>query len=702
MRSDIAAAIHRWRVLGWAALALWASVVMAVGRSLGATSLGQAFVTSALSATGLAVAFLAGLAATVAEPAQRQGWILTAAAGLVLALSAVLWFAAGDRLAHSPAWLAVSLDAAASILLGYSLMRVAPPHVIGREAAWHWVFDLLIGAAALYTLAWGLGAILFPIPAADLVVRSVAAMYAASGVALAVTGCALAVVMRRSSPSRRWLVLGVALYGAGLLLWAWWYRLAPGEPLAAHTIQTIWVLAWGALGAAAIYRLGEPPTVVDVSDASPPGRWRFIGVMAMPVEVAAVVTAVSWLALTEPWPTDQRRIVMAIALALTGAVVARGALSVVDGEDLLARMHVDPLTGLFNRRYFHERLAAEVAGADEGGKALSVALLDLDDFASVNATCGRGASDAVLERIGRLLLANAGRGGVPCRVGGDEFGLIMTDTSAQAAIDRVRDILDVVGTASPASCPVTASAGVATLIAGEGGAGLVERADRAQYWVKYRGKDSVAAWDRRLMGAVLDGERAGLAGSRTLLSLVRSLAAVNDAREPSRTDHSRHVASLAIRLGRELGMAEEDVRLLEATAVLHDIGMVCAPDRILDKTGTLTAEERCVLENHPTVGAQIVAGTALSGLAAAIEAHHERWDGTGYPRGLEGEQIPLAARILAVCDAFDGVTGARPYHAARDRRAGIAAISEGIATRFDPRIGEAAVTLLVAEEFDSW
>ena len=149
-------------------------------------------------------------------------------------------------------------------------------------------------------------------------------------------------------------------------------------------------------------------------------------------------------------------------------------------------------------------------------------------------------------------------------------------------------------------------------------------------------------------------------------------------------------------------MAEEDVRLLEATAVLHDIGMVCAPDRILDKTGTLTAEERCVLENHPTVGAQIVAGTALSGLAAAIEAHHERWDGTGYPRGLEGEQIPLAARILAVCDAFDGVTGARPYHAARDRRAGIAAISEGIATRFDPRIGEAAVTLLVAEEFDSW
>jgi HD-GYP domain-containing protein (c-di-GMP phosphodiesterase class II) len=145
-------------------------------------------------------------------------------------------------------------------------------------------------------------------------------------------------------------------------------------------------------------------------------------------------------------------------------------------------------------------------------------------------------------------------------------------------------------------------------------------------------------------------------------------------------------------------MDEERLTTLENAALLHDIGLVCVPDAMLDRPRELDPQERDLLEEHPEVGARILAGTEMGYLAPLVAAHHERWDGTGYPSGLAGEAIPLESRIIAACDTYDGATSARPHHGARDRRAGIAALTEGMAGALDPTVTERLIMQLVTDK----
>ncbi len=153
--------------------------------------------------------------------------------------------------------------------------------------------------------------------------------------------------------------------------------------------------------------------------------------------------------------------------------------------------------------------------------------------------------------------------------------------------------------------------------------------------------------------------------------------------------HVNRMASIAGFLGRQLGLDSEQVLLLRAAAPMHDVGKIATPDEILHKEGPLTPDEREVMEHHTNIGHQILADSesALLQMAARVAlTHHERWDGSGYPRGLRGKEIPLEGRIVAVADVFDALLSDRPYRPAMSIGDAIEIIERGRGTHFDPDI----------------
>jgi len=163
-----------------------------------------------------------------------------------------------------------------------------------------------------------------------------------------------------------------------------------------------------------------------------------------------------------------------------------------------------------------------------------------------------------------------------------------------------------------------------------------------------------------------------------------------DLRDRETQDHTWRVTEMTLRLARALGVAEDQLAHLRRGALLHDIGKMGVPDAILLKPGPLTEEEWAVMKQHPRLAHEMLSPIAFLRPALDIPyAHHERWDGTGYPRGLRGEEIPLAARIFAVVDVFDALTSDRPYRKAWSREEALAYIRQQAGTHFDPRVVEA-------------
>jgi putative nucleotidyltransferase with HDIG domain len=176
------------------------------------------------------------------------------------------------------------------------------------------------------------------------------------------------------------------------------------------------------------------------------------------------------------------------------------------------------------------------------------------------------------------------------------------------------------------------------------------------------------------------------------LEMLERLAMAAEFRDDNTGRHTKRVAHMAALLARNLGLPNEQVELLRQAAPLHDVGKISVPDRILLKPGPLTPEESEVMKTHPTIGAQILSGGRFPLLRLAEEialTHHERWDGTGYPRGLRGEAIPLSGRIVALADAFDALTSPRSYKKAGSLEAAAVAIKRAAGSQFDPRVVDA-------------
>ncbi len=168
---------------------------------------------------------------------------------------------------------------------------------------------------------------------------------------------------------------------------------------------------------------------------------------------------------------------------------------------------------------------------------------------------------------------------------------------------------------------------------------------------------------------------------------VRALTNAIEARDFYTARHAERVAAYGVLIARALGLPRPDAPEIEFGFLLHDIGKVAIPDAILYKPGALTAQERTLMARHAAIGAEILDGIDfLAGAAAVVRCHHERWDGTGYPAGLAGEQIPLAARVFAIADVLDALTTDRPYRPASPLHEAREMINRDAGTHFDPRV----------------
>jgi len=344
----------------------------------------------------------------------------------------------------------------------------------------------------------------------------------------------------------------------------------------------------------------------------------------------------------------------------------------------------DPLTGLGNSRQFHERLRLELLAAEEHGTPLSLVLVDLDDFKELNEALGHHGGDRALTDVGTLLRGS----GEGFRLGGDEFALLLPGDDAHAAQTATQSLLERVGALDVDGHAVSASAGLATYPSpGVTRDSLLRLADGALHWAKEQGKGQARDWrleapERR--GVKPTAPRAD--GDPARYRAAAGLAKAVDARDAQRGGHSDRVAELSARLAARLGGDEEIVELTRLAGTLHDLGELGVPEEILRKPGPLTDSEREALERHSGIGSRMLESLGVESVAAWVRHHHERWDGTGYPDGLAGEEIPLGARIVLVADAFDAMTSDSAHRSARSAEEALAELQRGAGTQFDPAV----------------
>jgi putative nucleotidyltransferase with HDIG domain len=197
------------------------------------------------------------------------------------------------------------------------------------------------------------------------------------------------------------------------------------------------------------------------------------------------------------------------------------------------------------------------------------------------------------------------------------------------------------------------------------------------------------------LGRVEDEFRHLLEMKRMYHATVEAFATAVDAKDHVTAGHTRRVQTYCAAVAREFGITDEaTLRALEAAALLHDVGKIGIPEHILNKPGKLTPEEYDVMKGHVAIGAEILSGIEFPfPVVPIVKSHHENWDGTGYPAGLRGEEIPLAARILTVVDCFDAVTSERPYRGALSTTEAFGILQARRGTMYDPRVVDTFITL---------
>src|SRR5580658_10386786 len=396
----------------------------------------------------------------------------------------------------------------------------------------------------------------------------------------------------------------------------------------------------------------------------------------------------------------------------------------------------DGLTGIKTRRFFWEALSAEWKRASRSGRPFSVVLIDLDKFKEVNDSLGHLEGDLVLARVGRLLEQKCRQSNVVARYGGDEFIILMPETGieqAQVLAERLRLWL--------ATDPmleehhITGSFGVASFpVHGFSMEDLIRVADEGMYVSKHAGGNQVSTSDafgegsavqRQLVSGYIEGflqrEHNGpehleelvatlrkLCGreddedQRAMREAVEALSRAAELREHNAAGHGEQTSHFAGIIARGLNLSEQEVENVTFAARVHDVGKLFVPERILNKAGSLREDEFAVIKTHPQIGAEVSRAIPEIGpVAQAIESHHEAFDGSGYPFGLKGENIPLYGRIVAVADAYVNMTSDRSFAPPKTDEQAMAELGKMSGTRFDGMIVRLLARLLKMERASS-
>src|SRR4051794_5782978 len=325
----------------------------------------------------------------------------------------------------------------------------------------------------------------------------------------------------------------------------------------------------------------------------------------------------------------------------------------------------DPLTGLANHRTFHERLREEVARALRHGRPLALALLDIDQFKEINDTAGHGAGDRVLAAVAAELRDAARAEDVLARIGGDEFALLLPETSSMDALTFVERVRGKIGSSPVGGYRLTLSAGISDITHAVSAEQLFRFADGALYWSKAKGRDCTWIYDPHVVRELSAQERAEHLERSQAMSALRALARAIDAKDQMTRRHSQRVASLCHKLAEVRGWNADRIQMLTEAALVHDVGKIGVRDAVLLKNGPLHPGGGGEGKQHAGLGAQIGEEGAPAEEGGGVRGHHERPDGSGYPDGLRADQISEGAALLALADAFDVMTLSRPYSAPR-------------------------------------
>jgi putative nucleotidyltransferase with HDIG domain len=229
---------------------------------------------------------------------------------------------------------------------------------------------------------------------------------------------------------------------------------------------------------------------------------------------------------------------------------------------------------------------------------------------------------------------------------------------------------------------------------------LVHLANGTLYWGKLNGKASITAYDAEVVKVLSADERLEVMERNARLRAVLALARALDARDAYTARHSENVARYSVAIAAELGWSPDRLELLRVAGLLHDIGKIGVKDSTLRKSAKLSPSEWAEMQQHPVLGARMVAGVAPEEIVPWIVSHHEKVDGGGYPHGLKGDSIPDGARVLAVADTFDAMTSSRSYRPAMSPLKAINIIVEEAGVQFDGDVVRAFIRALKSKAID--
>ena len=378
-------------------------------------------------------------------------------------------------------------------------------------------------------------------------------------------------------------------------------------------------------------------------------------------------------------------------LATTGVLIAAARSRMANlVANLTDVARTDSLTELLNRRGFEEVFDTELERARRSDAVFSLVVGDVDRFKRVNDALGHGAGDQALRRVADALRHTKRTFDSAARVGGEEFAILAPDTDEHGAyILAERTRIEIEDAFRLAHVPLTVSFGIVTFpLHGQTADALLEAGDQALYAAKRLGRNRSVISSAEVPGILARAPR-GHDGDHVDLAMLLDLAEALDMRDSGNAAHCHRVARFAELIARELGLPPGAVERLRIAGMLHDVGRVGMPDDLFRKSGPLSEQEWAFVRSHPEVGARMMETTEFQDIGTWILAHHERPDGGGYPGGLEAEQVPLEARILAVADAYEAMTSERAYRHALDAERASLELRRGAGSQFDEGVVEA-------------
>ncbi len=406
------------------------------------------------------------------------------------------------------------------------------------------------------------------------------------------------------------------------------------------------------------------------------------------------------------------------------AFIANYVATVFDNYSLIeaanAHMNTDSLTQLYNHRGFQECLTKELNNAEETGQDLSIVMLDVNNISKINRELGHAKGDEVIKLVAEKVKHNLRKFDMAGRYGGDEIALILPNTN----VDEAKYIAEYI-TYSLSCCfvddvgPVKVSVGIASYPeCAKEQEKLLILAEQAMYISQAQGyKDGMSAiisssdfnfWDdvalhsyaevlskrHSQMGVNFEEEllkkfnNEQINSVNHLSEIATSLAGAIDAKDPYTKGHSTSVSRYSEALARAINLPEDEVQRIKLGALLHDVGKIGIPENILKKPDRLSDDEWNIMKQHPVIGADkvLMPNEALRDLIPIVKYHHEHIDGTGYPEKLKGDQIPLAAKIVAVADAFHALISDRPYRKGLSLDVACNILQEGAGKQWDTNL----------------